>query len=85
MVLGGAEYSLPVTANEMIKVVGFTDFGTVNDQVSLSNFRLSVGGGLRIVVPAMGPVPIALDLAVPLMKEQSDIQQIFAFYIGVNR
>ena len=85
MVLGGAEYTVPVTANEMIKVVGFTDFGTVNDQVALSNFRLSVGGGLRIVVPMMGPVPIALDLAVPLMKEQSDIQQVFAFYIGVNR
>ena len=85
MVLGGAEYTLPVTANEMIKVVGFTDFGTVNDQVALSNFRLSVGGGVRIVVPAMGPVPIALDLAVPIMKDQTDIQQVFAFYIGVNR
>ena len=69
----------------MVKVVGFTDFGTVNDQASLSNFRLSVGGGLRVTVPAMGPVPIALDLAVPLMKEESDIEQIFAFYIGVNR
>lgn len=85
MVLGGAEYTVPVTANEMIKVVGFSDFGTVNDNVSLSNFRLSVGGGVRIVVPAMGPVPIALDLAVPLMKDQNDIQQVFAFYIGVNR
>ena len=85
MLLGGAEYMLPVTANEMVKVVGFTDFGTVNDQASLSNFRLSVGGGLRVTVPAMGPVPIALDLAVPLMKEESDIEQIFAFYIGVNR
>jgi outer membrane protein insertion porin family len=85
MVLGGAEYMLPVTANEMVKVVGFTDFGTVNDDVSLSNFRVAVGGGLRIVVPAMGPVPIALDLAVPLTKEQTDIQQVFAFYIGVNR
>ena len=85
MLLGGAEYMLPVTANEMVKVVGFTDFGTVNDQASLSNFRLSVGGGLRVTVPAMGPVPIALDLAVPLMKEDSDLEQIFAFYIGVNR
>jgi hypothetical protein len=33
----------------------------------------------------MGPVPIALDLAVPLMKDATDIQQVFAFYIGVNR
>ena len=85
LLLGGAEYQLPVTANEMIKVVGFTDFGTVNDQASLSNFRLSVGGGFRITVPAMGPVPIALDFAVPVMQESTDIKQLFSFYIGVNR
>ena len=85
MVLGGVEYMLPVMANEMVKVVGFSDFGTINDQVSLSNFRLSVGAGLRITIPAMGPVPIALDLAAPVLKDPTDIQQIFAFYIGVNR
>ena len=85
LLLGGAEYQLPVTANEMIKVVAFTDFGTVNDKVSLSNFRVSVGTGLRITVPAMGPVPIALDFAVPLMKDSTDVTQIFSFYIGVNR
>ena len=85
MVLGGVEYMLPVMANEMVKVVGFSDFGTINDQVSLSNFRLSVGAGMRITIPAMGPVPIALDLAAPILKDPTDIQQIFAFYIGVNR
>ena len=85
MVLGGVEYMLPVLANEMVKVVGFSDFGTINDQVSLSNFRLSVGAGLRITIPAMGPVPIALDLAAPVLKDPTDIQQVFAFYIGVNR
>lgn len=85
MLLGGAEYQMPVTANEMIKVVGFTDFGTINDQVSLSNFRLSVGAGFRVSIPMMGPVPIALDFAVPVLHQSTDVQQIFSFYVGMNR
>ena len=85
MVLGGAEYMLPVTANEMIKTVAFTDFGTVTDKVSLDNFRLSIGAGLRITVPAMGPVPIALDFAYPILQESFDRKQVFSFYVGINR
>ena len=85
MVLGSAEYQVPVLANEMVKVVTFTDFGTVTDKASLSDFRLSVGAGLRVTVPMMGPTPIALDWAIPLMKQDSDKTQLFSFYIGVNR
>ena len=33
----------------------------------------------------MGPVPIALDFAVPLLKQDFDNKQIFSFYVGVNR
>lgn len=85
MMLGSVEYQLPVLANEMVKVVTFSDFGTVTDQASLSDFRVSVGAGLRITVPMMGPTPIALDWAVPLTKVDSDKTQLFSFYIGVNR
>lgn len=85
MALGGAEYSIPVTANEMIRVVGFTDFGTISDEVTLDDFRLSVGGGLRIMVPMMGPVPIALDWSVPILKGDYDNTQLFSFYVGINR
>jgi outer membrane protein insertion porin family len=85
MALGSVEYQVPVLANEMVKVVTFSDFGTVNNNVSLDNFRLSVGAGLRVSVPMMGPVPIALDWAVPILKEQTDKTQLFSFYIGVNR
>jgi outer membrane protein insertion porin family len=85
MLLGGAEYQIPVTANEMIQVVGFTDFGTIQNNFGFDEFRLSVGGGLRITVPAMGPVPIALDWAVPITKEGFDRTQVFSFYVGVAR
>lgn len=83
--LGSIEYMLPVTANEMVKVVGFTDFGTVDTAASFDKFRLSVGGGLRITVPGMGPVPIALDWAVPVLRQDEDRDQLFSFYIGINR
>lgn len=83
--LGSIEYMLPVTANEMVKVVGFTDFGTVDNDASFDKFRLSVGAGLRITVPGMGPVPIALDWAVPVLREDFDRDQLFSFYIGINR
>jgi outer membrane protein insertion porin family len=85
MALGSLEYMLPVTANEMVKVVAFTDFGTVNTNVSLDNFRLSVGSGFRLSIPMMGPVPIAVDFAVPLMQQSTDIRQVVSFYVGMNR
>ncbi len=83
--LGTVEYMLPVMANEALRVVAFSDFGTVEEDVRLDNFRVSVGAGLRITIPQMGPVPIALDWAVPVIKQDTDIQQIFSFYIGLTR
>jgi outer membrane protein insertion porin family len=85
MALGSVEYMLPVTANEMVKVVGFSDFGTVNTGISLDDFRVSVGAGFRLSIPMMGPVPIAIDFAVPVMQQSSDIKQLVSFYIGMNR
>lgn len=85
MFLGGAEYIMPVTANEMVKIVGFTDVGTINNYANFSDFRVAVGGGFRFTVPMMGPVPIAVDFAVPIMHQTTDIQQVISFYIGMNR
>lgn len=83
--LGTVEYRVPVTADDMINIVAFSDFGTVDDQVSLSQFRTSVGFGLRVVIPAMGPVPLAFDFAFPIAKQDIDNEQIFSFYVGINR
>ncbi|MBC7968189.1 MAG: BamA/TamA family outer membrane protein [Fuerstia sp.] len=83
--LGTVEYRIPVTADDMINVVAFSDFGTVDDSVSLDKFRASVGFGFRVVIPAMGPVPLAFDFAFPVLKEDIDNQRIFSFYVGINR
>ena len=86
MFLGGAEYLIPITANGSLGAVGFTDFGTIQESnASLSNIRLTAGFGLRVTVPMMGPAPIALDFGFPLMKDPTDLTQVFQFTMGVTR
>ena len=86
MFLGGAEYLIPITADETLGVVGFTDFGTVeSSSVSLKNFRLTVGAGLRVTIPLMGPAPIAIDFGFPILKESFDDTRVFNFSVGVTR
>ncbi|MDA0832513.1 MAG: BamA/TamA family outer membrane protein [Planctomycetota bacterium] len=85
LALGGLEYMAPITADDKIQAVAFTDFGSVENTVTLDNFRMSIGAGLRLTVPAMGPAPIALDFAYPILHEDSDERQIFSFYVGFTR
>ncbi len=85
LMLGTVEYLLPITAGDNIRGVVFSDFGTVEPDVSLDQFRVSVGAGLRLQVPAMGPAPIALDFAYPIVKEDTDETQVFSFYVGFTR
>lgn len=86
MFLGGAEYLVPITADGMLGLVGFTDFGTIQgDKAKLQDLRLTVGAGLRITVPLMGPAPIALDFGFPLLQEKSDLTQVFQFTMGITR
>lgn len=83
--LGTAEYKVPLTADENLAVVAFTDFGTVEDDAGFADFRLAVGTGMRITVPAMGPVPLAFDFAIPLADQDFDDKRVFSFYIGITR
>lgn len=83
--LGTAEYRIPVTADDMVNMVVFSDIGTVERDVSVDNFRVTVGVGLRVVVPAMGPVPLAFDFGFPVKSQSYDDERIFSFYVGINR
>lgn len=83
--LGTAEYRIPLTADDMLNLVVFSDFGTVEQDVSFDDFRVSVGVGLRVVVPAMGPVPLAFDFGFPVKSQRFDDERIFSFYVGINR
>jgi outer membrane protein insertion porin family len=77
--LGSAEYVYPLTADNMIQIVTFTDFGTVDNSVTLNAFRLSVGAGVRLTIPMMGPVPFGLDFGIPVLKQPFDSTQVISF------
>lgn len=87
MFLGSVEYLFPITADDMLKGVVFVDYGTVEEQVEINteNYRVSLGTGLRISIPAMGPAPIALDFAVPVARASTDDIQNFSFFVGFSR
>jgi len=85
MALASAEYRFPITAGDGIQGVVFTDFGSIEQDVSLDSFRLTVGAGLRVAIPQMGSVPLAFDFGFPILKEQGDDERIFSFYVSVNR
>ncbi|MCH7686293.1 MAG: BamA/TamA family outer membrane protein, partial [Planctomycetes bacterium] len=85
MAVGTVEYQIPIMPNESIQAVVFSDFGTVENDVSFKNFRVTVGTGLRITVPGMGPVPLAFDFAFPVMSEDFDDERVFSFYVDFNQ
>lgn len=84
MFLGSVEYQFPWTANDKLQQVFFCDFGTLDNDFSFNDWRVAVGTGLRIYLPqqVFGPLPLAFDLAFPLVKEDGDRTRYFTFFIG---
>src|SRR5262249_9388550 len=80
--LNSLEYQVPILANDQLYAVFFVDSGTVESHVDLRNYRVAAGAGLRIVVPMLGPVPIALDFGFPIVKAEGDKDQVFSFWVG---
>src|SRR5262249_4577093 len=80
--LGSVEYQFPLTANDMFHQVVFCDFGSVESSYRFTDIRVSVGTGLRMLIPAMGPLPLCFDLAFPVEKANGDRVQYFNFTIG---
>jgi outer membrane protein assembly factor BamA len=82
MWLNSLEYQIPLLANDQLYFVTFVDSGTVERNVEIKDYRVTAGFGLRIVVPMLGPVPIALDFGFPIVKAPEDREQTFSFWIG---
>jgi len=90
--LFGIEYSVPIFSTstgmgaqqrDVIRGVLFTDTGTSQAELGFDEYRVSAGAGLRISVPFLGQVPIALDVGYPLVKEDGDEQRIFNIDISL--
>ncbi len=85
--IGTLQYLFPFTADDMLKGVVFTDFGTVEQDYNIDpdNFRVVIGAGLRISMPFMSQAPFALDFGFPIHHADTDDKQVFSFYLGFSR
>jgi outer membrane protein insertion porin family len=84
---GTIEYTVPVTADDMFRLALFVDggFDARTADVGANDIRVAPGIGIRISVPAMGPAPIAVDFAFPVVKNANDQNQLVNFAVGVAR
>ncbi len=78
MVFAGAQYEFPLV-QDAFNGVFFAETGTVTDTVGFDEFRATVGMGIRLHVPQLGPVPIAFDFAFPIQSQATDDKQVFSF------
>ncbi len=86
LLLGSIEYAYPLLSN-VLRGVLFLDAGTVASSWSSSeigDIRVTVGFGLRIVIPFLGPKPFALDFGFPIITYDGDEERILSFSFGSN-
>lgn len=78
------EYSVPIN-EQAIRGVLFWDtgnaYGDVND-FKTDELRMSLGVGIRLVLPALGPMPVSLDFAKPIQRQTGDETETFSFNFG---
>ncbi len=77
MLLLGAEYNYPIIGDGLRGHV-FLDTGAVGP----GTMRASIGTGVRFTLDILGPIPIELNLAVPISSEEGDDEQVFSFVLG---
>jgi outer membrane protein insertion porin family len=78
------EYSIPINQRS-IRGIMFWDTGNVFSgitQFKAKELRSSVGFGLRLQIPALGQMPLALDFAKPIRSQDGDDEEVFSFNFG---
>ena len=78
----GAQYEFPVIGDSFNSVI-FVDSGTVENSVTFEGYRLSVGIGIRLYIPQLGPAPLAFDFGFPILKQAEDREQLFSFSMAL--
>jgi outer membrane protein assembly complex protein YaeT len=82
LLLNSLEYQVPLRADDRAYFVTFVDSGTVEPSLELKDYRVSVGFGLRFLLPVLGQMPIALDCGFPVVRAAGDHEQVFSFSLG---
>ena len=85
--LGSAEYRFPLTASDQVFGSLFLDVGTVEEvaSVTASDIRITPGFELRVNIPQLGPIPIAVGMGFPIQYEEGDDIRNFHFFVGISR
>jgi len=80
----GAEIEKPLFS-ELVGGVLFIDSGTVTatDNPTLDDYRVSVGAGIRVYIPQLGPAPLAFDFGFPIVREDGDQKRLFSFTLDI--
>lgn len=76
----GIQYELPLVG-DFLAVVAFIDSGTVTADPTFDEYRASIGAGVRLYIPQLGPAPLAFDLAYPFLRVDGDETQYFSFAV----
>ncbi|MEM1107829.1 MAG: POTRA domain-containing protein [Planctomycetota bacterium] len=84
LLLTGLQYEFPLV-DSFLRGVVFTDQGTLTaeNDLSLDDWRVSVGAGIRLNVPFFGQAPFAVDFAVPIVSEDTDEESNISFAIDI--
>jgi len=82
--LNSIELPDPLVASDILHFVTFIDSGTVESRIGITDYRVAAGVGLRITLPALGPVPIGIDLGFPITRSGTDRTQVFNIAIGAQ-
>ncbi|MEM7626886.1 MAG: POTRA domain-containing protein [Planctomycetota bacterium] len=82
LLLAGLQYDFPLVDNYLRGVV-FTDQGTLNEEFSIDDWRVSVGFGIRIQVAFLSQAPFAIDYSIPLLTEETDEERAISFAIDI--
>ena len=81
-ITGSAEIGFPLVGDQLRGVV-FADVGTVEPDFKIGTIRSAVGAGVRLSLPLLGEVPIAIDVGLPLTKNGDDDTQLISFSLGI--
>lgn len=82
LLLANLEYQLPISADDQWHAVFFVDSGTVERDIEIRDYRVALGFGLRLLTPFTGPAPLAVDIAFPVSRLDSDDKQLVSFFLG---
>ena len=68
---------------DTLRGVTFVDAGTVEKNLEITTIRSSIGVGMRLTLPFLGQVPLALNFAVPTTRGRFDNTQVVSFSLGL--